>query len=310
VVYYPAVKYTGSKYPLPYFSDSAYLETASNINPTTNMSMIKATARPGAVPLGGSSPWPAVILSPGYGVFIEFSTSLAEQLASHGFVVVAIATTLAEIVSETPDPDTSRKRMDRVREVLDLLEQLSPMCGLVDMRKIAVGGHSLAGTEAFELAARDNRIAAVVDLDGWDPDGTPSPVSVPALLVWAINPDTPPDTSQFGTYLAALKRASQYVKANHVVAVGLQYADHEGVTDIPAIASVLPKNYQPDLGSIGVNSTRITSTIVLRFLKAVFTVPSHNASASELLASLPSVTKDPLGFEKHRLEKLIAATSK
>jgi dienelactone hydrolase len=269
------------------------------------------------VPLGGSRPWPAVILSPGYGSYIELSTSLAERLASHGFVVVAIATTLAEISSETSDPETfsspeeyaehekltelsfSRKRMHRVREVLDLLEQLSPMHGLVDMRKIAVGGHSLAGTEAFRLAARDNRIAAVVDLDGWSPDNPLSPVGVPALLVWAVDPTSRYNTSQV-TYITKLK---QYFKANHVVVVGLLNATHEDVTDLSAI--VFPYNAQLELGSIGPKATKITSTIVLRFLKAVFTVPSHNPTASELLAGLPSVTEDPLGLEVHSV-----ATSK
>jgi hypothetical protein len=56
---------------------------------------------------------------------------------------------------------------------------------------------------------------------------------------------------------------------------------------------------------IKAKATKITSTIVLHFLKAVFTVPSHNASTSKLLAGLPSVTEDPIGLKVHS-----AATSK
>jgi dienelactone hydrolase len=312
VVYYPSVNNTGSKDPIPYFFDSTRRDLEAEANATINLTMIKTAARPGAVPLGGSGPWPAVILSPGFGQEIELSTSLAEQLASHGFVVVAIATTRAEIATELTDPGTTSepaefakqlspfmpKRMRRVREVLDLLEQLSPMCGMVDMRKVAVGGHSLAGYEAFLLAARDKRIAAVVNLDGWIGVTPPSPVRVPALLVTA----TPRNTSS-QLFLTADKRRTKYVKASHIVAVGLLNANHFDVTDLPAIVSVLPRSLQlivsGELGSIGVKATAITSTIVLRFLKAAFTGPGERASASELVAGLPSVTEDPLGLEKH-----------
>jgi dienelactone hydrolase len=292
-LFYPAVDGTGSDDPGPYLYGFTEHALAAGESPAFKRGLhkLKGSARPRAVPLGSGAPWPAVILSPAYGESIEFSTTLAERLASHGFVVAAIATTEEEFAAADDDKTIarfSRLRIRRVTEVLDMMEQLAPVCGLVDTRRVAVGGHSLGGSEATLLAANDERIAAVFSLDGWHFVGTaPAPLlEVPALLVDASIHRAPESEA-----------AVRWLQASpHAVAVGLLNAEHHSVTDLPACLFALPVD-RAEVGSIGPAGTTDTSAIVLRFLTRALSRPARLASASDLVAGLPSTTSDPFGLD-------------
>lgn len=134
--------------------------------------------------------WPVVLFSPGYGAARAFYTTLVSDLASRGFVVLAVdhpfeatVTQLADGRLATPverfaanDPD----RLDYMREhleirsadlraVLDRLARpdgLGNLSGRLDLGRIAAVGHSFGGATAVAVMATDDRVKAAANLDG------------------------------------------------------------------------------------------------------------------------------------------------
>ena len=75
------------------------------------------------------------------------------------------------------------------------------------------------------------------------------------------------------------------------VAVGLLDAKHFDLTDAAAIGGLLrTAGIRFELGTIGAVATSDTSTIVQRFLDAVFGDEPHLPTAATLLDGLPSTT--------------------
>ncbi len=134
--------------------------------------------------------WPVIVFSPGYGAPRAFYTSLVADLASRGFVVIALdhpyegpATELADGRLAIPierflpgDPDRIRymetrlkPRVGDVRFVIDQL-QASPandrLRASLDLSRLAVVGHSFGGATAAAVLAVDSRPSAGADLDG------------------------------------------------------------------------------------------------------------------------------------------------
>lgn len=140
---------------------------------------------------------PVIIFSPGYGAMRELGTTLVEDLASRGYVVVTISHTHeAQFVefpggrvepsrqpAEPKDADYAlalRTRRDDTLFVLDVLARLNTRGDLgghgrrlprglrdaLDMSMVGMFGHSLGGAAAAEAMAQDSRIRAGVDLDG------------------------------------------------------------------------------------------------------------------------------------------------
>ncbi|MEC3920008.1 alpha/beta hydrolase family protein [Nocardia sp. CDC160] len=144
---------------------------------------------------------PIVLFSPGMGLPRETSTAQAEDLASHGFVVVTMSHTYESMATEFPggrleksvllpgaDADevnaqigqAIQTRVADTRFILDRLTDISAgidpdadghplpanLAGILDLSKIAMFGHSLGGATAAQVMHDDRRVAAGVDLDG------------------------------------------------------------------------------------------------------------------------------------------------
>jgi predicted dienelactone hydrolase len=125
-----------------------------------------------ARPQRSAAPYPLVVFSHGYAISpIVFST-LVEHYASHGFIV------LAPEHNETFDQSLTgfwKALIDRpvdVRRTIDFAEQLTKpgaaLAGMIDMKNIAVVGHSYGGYTAlaaagarFDFAAYKTRCAAL-----------------------------------------------------------------------------------------------------------------------------------------------------
>ncbi|MEU3609331.1 acetylhydrolase [Streptomyces sp. NPDC035033] len=153
-------------------------------------------AHAGAPPLPGRRP--LVLYTPGGGDARTLGTGLAEDLASHGTVVVLVdhpgeasqvelpdGTVRESVLHGPPDPATFRTMVDTrvadLRLVLDRLDEL-PYGPPLDPRRAGIHGHSAGGTAAALLAARDPRIRAVANLEGYL-DLEPWPGRRPLLLL-------------------------------------------------------------------------------------------------------------------------------
>ncbi|MEV4425177.1 alpha/beta hydrolase family protein [Streptomyces sp. R-07] len=133
-----------------------------------------------APPLPGRRP--VLLYSPGGGDSRTLGTTLAEDLASHGRVVVLVdhpgdasqvelpSGMRGTVLTGPPDPATFRTMIDTrvadLRFVLDRLGDL-PLAPVMDLDRIGVYGHSAGGTAAVHALASDGRIAAGVDLEGF-----------------------------------------------------------------------------------------------------------------------------------------------
>jgi hypothetical protein len=145
-----------------------------------------------AAPAAGS--FPLVTFSVGLGVIRANYTTLAEDLASHGYVVALVESPLAglmrgpggRMIADTAGSlgEAAAHRaavrawsLD-ISSVLDRLERrgLAPaVAAVVDWSRIGAIGHSSGGLVAMEACKLDRRVRACVDLDG----GMATPASEP-----------------------------------------------------------------------------------------------------------------------------------
>jgi predicted dienelactone hydrolase len=163
--------------------------------------------------------YPLVIVSPGNGFMPAVYTALAEELASHGFVVAGVnhthnanVTVFADgrVVPASPaaQPQPQAMGLDEVvaafaaitavhaadvEFVLDRLEALDdepgPLQGRLDLSRVGLLGGSLGGAVAAEVCRVDRRCDAGVNMDGvfWG-EAAETGVPVPFLLLMAEHP--------------------------------------------------------------------------------------------------------------------------
>ncbi|MFE2107359.1 alpha/beta hydrolase family protein [Kitasatospora sp. NPDC059463] len=151
---------------------------------------------PAAPPLPGRRP--VLVYSPGGGDSRTLGTSLAEDLASHGRVVVLVdhpgdasqvelpSGLRTTVLTGPPDPATFRTMTDTriadLRLVLDRLGTL-PLAPVMDLGRIGLYGHSAGGTAVVHAARGDHRVGAVANLEGYlDLDPAPAGADRPLLL--------------------------------------------------------------------------------------------------------------------------------
>jgi dienelactone hydrolase len=156
--------------------------------PPDALSTVRTNAASGATPAGRQRGLPLVVLSPGFTNARSSLTALAEDLASHGYVVAAIDHTYESFATAFPDGrvTTGRARETRRRgegfwekvaagraaDVSFVLGELTgahpawPGAALIDPSRIAMAGHSAGGAAAIAAMLADSRIRAGIDMDG------------------------------------------------------------------------------------------------------------------------------------------------
>ncbi|MEU9097688.1 alpha/beta hydrolase [Streptomyces sp. NPDC048361] len=189
---YPAVR-SGTGRPVAYTTqaEAPVLLRRLGVDPA-RVGDIEATtthARAGVRPARGRHP--LIVLSPGFGAPRYSLTTLAEELASRGYVVASVdhayesvgtsfpggrlLTCVACTAMENGTPG-SRVTETRAADVSFLLDRLTgPHAAwrharAIDTSRIGMAGHSIGGAAAVSAMVRDNRIRAGVNMDGafWD----------------------------------------------------------------------------------------------------------------------------------------------
>ncbi len=167
--------------------------------PPDALSTVQTNAVSNATPAGHRRSLPLVVLSPGFTASRATLTALAEDLASHGYVVAGIDHTYESHATAFPDGRVAtclarqaRRRLSGFREkvtagraadvsfVLGELTGAHPAwagAGLIDPSRIVMAGHSAGGAAAIAAMLADPRIRAGIDMDG----STVAPIPGPGL---------------------------------------------------------------------------------------------------------------------------------
>jgi len=129
---------------------------------------------------GGNERFPILLMMPGLGASVLGYQIYAEELASHGYVVVGIAAPNSEPITALADgkvyfgefggaSDTQVDDWARdIIFVLDHIDKITPLipAARLDLDKVGAFGHSFGGAAAIEACALDSRFKAAADLDG------------------------------------------------------------------------------------------------------------------------------------------------
>ncbi|MEU2106514.1 dienelactone hydrolase family protein [Nocardia sp. NPDC019255] len=147
---------------------------------------------------------PTVVFSPGFGIPGNHASILAQELASHGYLVMTLSHTYESIVTELSTGVVLQNggavsnqwqkvltaRLGDVNFVINQLGSLPNGIGnQADLSKVACVGHSYGGYTALEQSYHDPRVKAVAVLDGTAGyDGTENHaqnngVQVPVMLL-------------------------------------------------------------------------------------------------------------------------------
>lgn len=168
--------------------------------PDDAVAHVRTHAGYAAPPLPRPGGRPLVVLSPGFTLPRGTLTGLAEELASHGYVVAAVDHAYESSGTSFPSglktcvacdiADPTEIPPVRAADVSFLLDRLTGRhpawryARVVDTHRIAMVGHSIGGAAAATGAVGDARIDAGVDIDGTVYDPLPATgLSKPFLLL-------------------------------------------------------------------------------------------------------------------------------
>jgi dienelactone hydrolase len=189
-LWYPASSPDGPRAPYMTPAESELQLTSRGITgvPGDALSTTRTNAVSDAAPAGSQRSLPLVVLSPGFTNSRSALTALAEDLASHRYVVAGIEHTYESFATAFPDGRVTtclareaRRRGDgfqekvvagRAADVSFVLGQLTgvdpawPGAALIDPSRVAMAGHSMGGAAVIAAMLADSRIRAGIDMDG------------------------------------------------------------------------------------------------------------------------------------------------
>jgi dienelactone hydrolase len=187
-LWYPATSSDGRRAQYMTPGESGLQLTSRGITgvPADMLSRVRTNAAVDATPAGHQRSLPLVVLSPGFTGPRSNLTALAEDLASHGYVVAGIDHTYESFATAFPDGRVTtclareasrREGMEKVAagraaDVCFVLDELTgpdpawPAAGLIDPSRMAMTGHSLGGAATIAAMLADSRIRAGIDMDG------------------------------------------------------------------------------------------------------------------------------------------------
>ncbi|GAA4233423.1 dienelactone hydrolase [Streptosporangium album] len=242
--------------------------------PYETLSKTRTNAVKDAEPAGRKLP--LVVLSSGFTKPISTLTSLAEELASRGYVVAGIDHTYESYATTFPDGrvaeclacdgDTDpgfgtgvvRGRAADVSFVLDQLTSKWDGSDLIDRSRIAMAGQSIGGAGTMAAMLKDSRVRAGIDMDGTTYARIPkSGFSRPFMLMGSPQHIPGGRDSSWDRDWKLLTGWKRWLV--------LSGAEHQSFTDGPLMAGAL--GVTPPIGALpAARSAELTRTYVTAFL--------------------------------------------
>ena len=257
--------------------------------------------------------WPVLLLSPGLSIPREQYTALSAELASRGYVVIALSapyesavTVLAggHVVGQTTHPDVmgppphpAIERLIDIRAAdasfaLDQLSRLtrldprSPLAGHLDLQHVGIIGHSIGGATAVQVIAADPRFKVAVNLDG-KLFGAQSAAHLNRPVLW-IQSDGP----QTAEYTHGRDRLLDRLRDGGAL-LTIRGSTHIGFTDSPSYLTALGRSVigpAAGIGSISLaDMTSMTGDTI-----AAFVGPTLGVNNGPRMRVHPTVRMDRL----------------
>lgn len=247
--------------------------------------------------------YPVILFSHGWNGFNAQNSGQAIQLASHGYVVIAIQHTYGAVITAFPDGTIAKNNPSALPTgtpteeyesaahilsnqwagdigfTLDFMELQnnetgSPFHTLLDLSKVGVYGHSTGGGAAIEFCGTDPRCKAVL---GMDPFMRPvsyevieNGLSQPSFFMfsqrWADDLNSR-NNQLFKNFIPNVKQSFGVIRINGTA--------HYDFTDIPLLSPLAPQ-----LGLKGSINGRHVITIVNDYLLSFFNLALKGESTS------------------------------
>jgi predicted dienelactone hydrolase len=282
-LWYPAAPSAEPRTPYMTPAESRLQLTSRGITgvPVDVLSTVRTHAVSGAAPAGRPHGHPLVVLSPGFTNHRSTLTGLAEDLASHGYVVAGVDHTYESYATAFPDGRiaTGLARQHRrpggsfweqvvagrAADVCFVLGELTTaaaaasVAALIDPERIGVAGHSIGGATAIAALLADHRIRAGIDMDGSTIAAIPAQgLSRPFLFLGKQSNYTPGGDGAVRTWERDWRRLTGWKR--WLVVAG---AVHASFTDLALIAD--QAGLDIEAGLTGARSLDITRAYVRAF---------------------------------------------
>ena len=264
-----------------------------------------------SAPVSAERPtWPVLVFLPGWGAPRESYSGLCADLASHGYVVVALSHPYESAVSVLADgrvvgaavgasvfganmADMTPIRAADSRFVLDQLGRLSevepgsPLVGHLDIQHTGIVGHSMGGAAAAQAVAEEPRFRVGVNLDGTLPAALVGGWHLGAPFLWLQS-----DGQQQTSYLQGRDELMGGLqRGGDVLVVGGSV--HQSFTDTQSYFSATGRRMLGDgaRGEAVDDITWETSEVIAAFVGQYLGVPGEQ-SLDEAVARRPSIKQE------------------
>lgn len=295
-IWYPAAAPAAGTQPAPYLPAAWARVRDGSLGAsllTQHLDRVRVHAIADA-PLAPDQPtYPVLILEPGLGPLLTDYTTLAEDLASHGYIVVGSTPTYsasvvvfadgrvawsstAGTIPDAASPAASRRLLNHLIEIWSgddtfLMDQVATLnrsdparrfSGRMNLQAIGVLGHSFGGATAAQVCAHDARCKAGVDLDGYPyGDVVQRGLRQPFMFIWS----EPPDPHDAAWQQAVSDTRTIYERLPHGYQLTLTGARHFNFADFAVLYAPIIK-LSDGLGQIdGRRGLAITTTYVAAF---------------------------------------------
>jgi predicted dienelactone hydrolase len=252
--------------------------------------------------------YPVVIMRAGASVEVANYSTLAEDLASHGYIVVGFDAPFRTTEVVFPDGRAFERRpennpelfsgeeLNRLAEkllaawtsdtkfVLDRLEQLNALdasgkfTGRLDLTRVGMFGHSFGGATAAQFCAQDSRCKAVIDLDGSLHGGVlQTGIHKPFMFLMSGEGDFS-SAAEIGQIGADIQSVYDRLPADSRLRVSIRGANHFTFTDDGALLkSSIVRGVLHAFGKLGMDGRRqlaVTAYCVHSFFDAYLKGPN------------------------------------